>query len=80
MNQMNNPLFQVVSAMQRGANPMAMLQQMAQQDPRAAQAMRMVQGKNAQQLQQMAENMAKERGTTTADVARSLGIQLPGGR
>ena len=40
----------------------------------------MMNGKSPAQLEQMARNMAKERGTTIEDVARSLGIVIPSNR
>lgn len=55
---------------------MQMLQQMAGQNPQAAQAMRLIQGKNPQQLRQTAENMAKQRGTSVEEIARQLGIPM----
>ena len=55
---------------------MQLLQQMAGQNPQAAQAMRLIQGKNPQQLQQIAENMAKERGISIDDLARQLGVHM----
>ena len=63
-----------------GGNPMQMLQQMAGQNPQAAQAMRLIQGKNPQQLRQIAENMAKERGISIDDLARQLGVTFPSNR
>lgn len=57
---MNNPM-QMLSMM-HGGNPQQILQQMMQQDPRVGQAMQMIQGKSPQELQQMAMNVAKERG------------------
>lgn len=74
---MNNPVFALVSAMQSGKNPMALVQQMAARDPQMRQFMQMVNGKSPEQLRQMAENMARERGTTINDVARQLGISIP---
>lgn len=74
---MNNPLMQMVGLLQSGGNPMQMLQQMAMQNPQAAQAMKMIRGKSPQELRQMAENMAKERGTTLDAVAQSLGLTIP---
>lgn len=71
-------LRQMVQLVMNGGNPMTMLQQMG--DPRAMQALNMLQGKSPAQLQQMAINMAQERGTTVEDVARSLGIQIPSQR
>ena len=60
-----------------GGTPMQMLQQMAGQNPQAAQAMRLIQGKNPQQLRQIAENMAKERGVDLNQIARQMGVTLP---
>ena len=60
-----------------GGNPMQMLQQMAGQNPQAAQAMRLIQGTNPQQLRQIAENMAKERGVDLNQIARQMGVTLP---
>lgn len=74
MAPMNNPVLALVQAMQRGGNPLALIQQMAQQNPQAAQAVRMMQGKSPQQLQQMAQNMARERGVDLNQMLRDLGI------
>ena len=75
---MNNPLMQMVNIARNGGNPMALMQQMAGNNPQIAQVMRMMQGKNPQQLQQMAANMARERGVSLEQVAQQLGISLPG--
>lgn len=71
---MNNPLAAMAQLAKTGGNPMQMIRQMAGQDPRMRQFMQMVNGKSPQQLRQMAENMAKERGTTVEEIARNLGI------
>ena len=73
---MNNPVMMLLNAARSGGNPMQLMQQMAMQDPRIAQAQQMIQGKSPQQLRQMAENMARERGTDLQSVARSLGIKI----
>ena len=73
---MNNPVMMLLNAARNGGNPMQLMQQMAMQDPRIAQAQQMIQGKSPQQLRQMAENMARERGTDLQSVARSLGIKI----
>lgn len=73
---MNNPVMILLNVARSGGNPMQLMQQMAMQDPRIAQAQQMMQGKTPQQLRQMAENMARERGTTVQDVARGLGIRI----
>ena len=42
--------------------------------------MQMMHGKSPEQLRQIANNMAAERGTTVEDIARQLGIQVPSNR
>ena len=74
---MNNLFNSLLRNRQGGMNPNALLSQMARSDPRAAQALQMLQGKSPEQLRTMAENMAKERGTSVEQIARSLGIKLP---
>ena len=71
----NNPIFNLISLARTGANPMMLMQQMAGRDPRAQHALKMVQGKTTDQLRQMAENMAKERGTTVEEIAKGLGLK-----
>lgn len=73
---MNNPIVTLLNVARNGGNPMQLMQQMAMQDPRIAQAQQMMQGKTLQQLRTMAENMARERGTDLQSVARSLGIKI----
>lgn len=63
--------------MRGGVNPMGFVQQMIGQSPRMGQAMQMIHGKNQSQLRQIAENMARERGTTLEEIAKQYGIQLP---
>lgn len=70
----------LVQTMRGGGDPMQLLQKMAGQNPQAAQALKMIQGKNPQQLKTMAENMAKERGVSINDIARQLGINNPSNR
>lgn len=72
-----NPFQMAMQMLQMGRNPMAMFQQMANNNPRMNQGLQMVRGKNASQLRQMAENMARERGTNLEAVAQSMGIRLP---
>ena len=77
---MNNPMLQIQQLMRAGKNPNAVLQIMAQSNPQVRQVMQMMNGKSPAQLEQMARNIAKERGTTIEDVARSLGIAIPSNR
>ena len=71
----NNPIFKWISLARTVGNPMMLMQQMAGRDPRAQHALKMVQGKTTDQLRQMAENMAKERGTTVEEIAKGLGLK-----
>lgn len=69
-----NPVMMLVQAMNGGGNPMAVIQQMAGSNPQIAQAYQMMAGKSPQQLQQMAQNMANERGIDLNMMMRQLGI------
>lgn len=78
MPMMNNSVMQLMNMVRNGGNPMQLLQQMAGRNPQAAQVLQMMRSKNSQQLRSMAENMCRERGTSIEQVARQLGIQIPG--
>lgn len=75
--QMNNALNTILRHIQGGMSPDAVLTQLSRSDPRYAQALGMLRGKTPEQLRQMAENMARERGTSVEQIAGSLGIKLP---
>lgn len=70
----NNPILQLAQLARGGGNVMQAMQNMAGQDKRIAQAYSMIQGKSPQQLQQIAHNMARERGTNVGDIMRQLGL------
>lgn len=72
---LNNPMFQIIQAMQMGRNPQLLMQQMARTNPQINQAMTMLQGKSPQEIRQMAENMCRERGTTPEQVLQMLGLK-----
>lgn len=83
MNQnpmMNNPIAQIQTLLRAGKNPNAILGILAQSNPQVRQVQQMMSGKSPLQLEQIARNMAKERGTTIEDIARSMGIQIPSNR
>lgn len=71
---MINPMQMMMTAMQQRLNPMTYIQQQAQTNPAFRQLSGLIQGKSPEQLRTMAENMAKERGTTLGNVARQLGL------
>lgn len=73
---MNNPAVLLARAMGMGQDPKRMMEKMAAQDPRISQALSMIRGKSTQQLEQMARNMARERGTSVEDIARSIGLSM----
>ena len=77
---MNNPIAFLISAMQRGGNPQYLLQQMAQQDPRARQVLQILGNKPGSQQREIVQNMARERGVDLNNLARSLGISIPSER
>lgn len=72
---MTNPMQLILTAVQRGADPRQLVAQMAKNNPQMTQAAQMISGKSPQQLQQMAMNMCRERGTTPEAVLKSLGLK-----
>lgn len=73
MMPMNNPMLQM---MMSGMSPMQYLQQMAGRNPQIAQAINLIQGKTPEQLRQIADNMAKQRGTSVEEIARQYGLPI----
>lgn len=71
-----DPMAMLMSAISNNVNPLSVMQQYIG-DPRIGQAVKMIQGKSPAQLKQMAQNMAKERGTTAEQIAQSLGLNIP---
>lgn len=74
---MNNPLGMMLQMMRGGGNPQQILNQMMgnsqfSSNPMAKNAMSMLQNGDVKGLQNMAENLAKERGTTVDDVKSSI--------
>lgn len=72
---MNNPMAMLINIAKSGGDPTQMLQRMANSNPQIGQACRMIQGKSPQQLQQIAMNMCRERGTTPEEVLKQLGVR-----
>lgn len=71
----NNPMQLLMTALQRGADPRHLINQMARNNPQMAQAAKMISGKNGAELQQMALNMCREQGTTPEQVMKALGLR-----
>lgn len=71
-----NPL-QAIQMLRCGANPNQLMMQIAQNNPAVQQAMRAVNGKTPDQIRDMAQQMARQRGVDLNQLARQLGVQLP---
>lgn len=69
-----NPMQYMAEAIRRQIDPNTILQQMVAQDPQSQQFMNMIRGKSRAELEQIARNTARERGTTLEAVAQQLGI------
>ena len=54
--------MEILGMIQHSNNPMAMIQQMAGQNPLMGRALQMGQGKSVEELQGIAQNLAKQRG------------------
>lgn len=73
----NNPIMQMMGMLQNSKNPMAVMQKLAGQNPQLKQIMEMTQGKTPQQIQQMAENLAKQKGVNLQEFMQQMGINRP---
>lgn len=71
-----NPM-QIIQAVQRGANPNQLVMQIAQQNPAMRQALQAINGKTPQQIEQMAMQMAKQRGVDLNAMLQQWGITQP---
>lgn len=71
-------LGQIVNMVKFSKNPRAALEDFMKQnasDPRIAQAMKLISGKNTDQLRETVENMARERGINLQEYISSLGLK-----
>lgn len=65
-------IMQLLQMMQGSNNPMMILQQTFGNNPMFGNAMRMVQGKNPDELEKIVRNLAKERGVNIDDILRQI--------
>lgn len=72
---MDNLFGMLLNGFRNGNNPIQMLSGMMQNNPAVSGLMRVVQGKNSQQLEQTARNMYREAGMDIDDIARRMGIK-----
>ncbi len=73
----NNPVMQMMGMLQNSKNPMAVMQKLAGQNPQLQQVMQIANGKSPMQLQQMAENLAREKGVNLQEFMKQMGINRP---
>lgn len=71
-----NPI-QIIQAVQNGANPNQLINQLAQTNPAIRQAMQMMSGKTPQQIRSMAMQAAQQRGVDLNRIAQQWGVKLP---
>lgn len=72
-----NPIMSIFQMMRSGGNPQNMLKQLMENsqianNPMATNAMEMFQSGNIDGLKSLAENLAKEKGTTVNDVKNGI--------
>lgn len=67
---------QIINQIMNGMNPVEALQKTGMINPQMATALNILNGKSPQQINAIAENMCRERGTTPQEVARSLGLKF----
>ena len=70
---MNN-IMELIGLIKGAGNPQQFLQQQAQSNPEIARALQMTQGKNGNQIMQIAENLARERGVDLNALKSQLGM------
>lgn len=72
---MSNPLGMLVQAARSGGDPMQVISGMARGNPIMQQGANMVAGKSPKELEQMARNMARQRGVNVDDIIDDLGLR-----
>ena len=71
-----NPAALIMKAIASGRPLDSVLGAIGKQSPEMDRAVSIIRGKNAQQLQEIAENMARERGVDLRALAKNLGLNL----
>lgn len=71
-----NPL-QMFTALQKAQNPMALLNQLAGQNPQLKRVMEVMNGKSPQELKEYVQNVAQTQGVDLKKLAHNMGLQLP---
>ena len=72
---LNNPL-QLIGMLQNSNNPMEIVRQMFGNNPKYAQIMQIIQGKNTQQLEQYVRNLYQSQGQDINNIASQFGLKI----
>lgn len=73
----NGMMMALIQAARGGQDPMQVLTRMAGNNPQMQQALQMIQGKSPEQLRQIAQNMASQRGVNMNDILTQMGLGGP---
>ena len=73
---MLNPM-QLIQLIQGGGNPIQMLNQMSRTNPMVGQVLRMTNGRTPNEMRNMAQEIARQRGVDLNQLAESMGLKLP---
>ena len=71
-----NPM-QIIQAVQNGANPNQMMNQLVQSNPVMRQAAQLMSGKTPNQIRDMVQQRAKQMGVDLNQFEKQWGIKLP---
>lgn len=73
---MMNPM-QLIQMIRGGGNPMQMLSQMSRTNPMVGQVLKMTNGRTPNEMRNMAQEIARQRGVDLNQLAQSMGLELP---
>lgn len=71
-----NPM-QIIQAVQRGANPNQIMNQLVQSNPAMRQAAQLMSGKTPDQIRSMVQQRAQQLGFDLSQIEKQWGIRLP---
>lgn len=69
-----NPL---INMLMQSKNPMGLLQQLSQNNPKLQRVMEIINGKSPQELEQYVRQTAETQGVDLNQLAQKMGLQLP---
>lgn len=73
---LNNPM-QLMNMFKTAQNPYALMRQIGQNNPQMQQMIQSLQGKNPQELEQYARNLAQSKGINLSQFLNQYGISVP---